>query len=62
MGFGDLSSAAQVYPSLSTVSVDGKKIGLQVARALLERFETPNASRHPVRIDTGFTLIDRAST
>jgi LacI family gluconate utilization system Gnt-I transcriptional repressor len=62
MGFGDLSSAAQVYPSLSTVSVDGKNIGLQVAQALLDRFEQPNVSHPPVRIDTGFTLIDRAST
>lgn len=62
MGFGDLSSAAQVYPSLSTVSVDGKNIGLQVAQALLERFEYPNGDHQPVRIDTGFTLIDRAST
>lgn len=62
MGFGDLSSAAQVYPALSTVSVDGKKIGLQVAQALLERFEHPLGSHDPVRIDTGFTLIDRAST
>jgi LacI family gluconate utilization system Gnt-I transcriptional repressor len=62
MGFGDLSSAAQVYPALSTVSVDGKKIGLQVAQALLERFEHPSTFHDPVRIDTGFTLIDRAST
>jgi LacI family gluconate utilization system Gnt-I transcriptional repressor len=61
MGFGDLSSAAQVYPALSTVSVDGKRIGLQVAEALLERFENPLAQK-TVRIDTGFTLIDRAST
>ena len=62
MGFGDLSSAAQVYPALSTVSVDGKNIGLQVAQALLERFDYPAGSHDPVRIDTGFTLIDRAST
>ncbi|WP_248805628.1 substrate-binding domain-containing protein [Pseudomonas sp. MWU13-2100] len=34
MGFGDLSSAAQVHPALSTVSVDGRHIGLQVAQAL----------------------------
>lgn len=61
MGFGDLSSAAQVYPALSTVSVDGKRIGLQVAEALLERFDNPSIPK-PVRIDTGFTLIDRAST
>ena len=62
MGFGDLSSAAQVYPALSTVSVDGRRIGLQVAQALLERFAYPSGSHDPVRIDTGFTLIDRAST
>jgi LacI family gluconate utilization system Gnt-I transcriptional repressor len=61
MGFGDLSSAAHVYPALSTVSVDGKNIGLHVAEALLERFDNPSA-QNPVRIDTGFTLIDRAST
>ncbi|MNI50204.1 HTH-type transcriptional regulator GntR [compost metagenome] len=62
MGFGDLSSAAHVYPALSTVSVDGKTIGLQVAQALLERFVNPASAQDPVRIDTGFTLIDRAST
>lgn len=62
MGFGDLSSAAHVYPALSTVSVDGKTIGLRVAQALLERFENPTSQHDPVRIDTGFTLIDRAST
>lgn len=62
MGFGDLSSAAQVYPALSTVRVDGHKIGQQVASALLERFSNPLGSADPVRIDTGFTLIDRQST
>jgi LacI family transcriptional regulator, gluconate utilization system Gnt-I transcriptional repressor len=62
MGFGDLSSAAQVHPALSTVSVDGSRIGLQVAQALLERFRHPADSQAPVRIDTGFRLIDRAST
>ena len=35
---------------------------LQVAQALLERFENPASAQDPVRIDTGFTLIDRAST
>ena len=62
MGFGDLSSAAQVYPALSTVRVDGKHIGQQVAQALLDRFAYPQGSHDPVRIDTGFTLIDREST
>jgi len=62
MGFGDLSSASQVYPALSTVRVDGKHIGQQVAQALLDRFAYPQGSHDPVRIDTGFTLIDREST
>lgn len=62
MGFGDLSSAAQVYPALSTVRVDGKLIGDQVARALLDRFEYPASAADPVRVDTGFTLVDRQST
>ncbi|MFK3796260.1 MULTISPECIES: LacI family DNA-binding transcriptional regulator [unclassified Pseudomonas] len=62
MGFGDLSSAAQVHPALSTVRVDGNRIGLQVAQALLDRFQEHSSSAQPVRLDTGFTLIDRAST
>ncbi|KPA93693.1 substrate-binding domain-containing protein, partial [Pseudomonas asplenii] len=62
MGFGDLSSAAQVHPPLSTVRVDGTRIGEQIAKALLERFNAPSGSADPVRIDTGFSLIDRQST
>jgi LacI family gluconate utilization system Gnt-I transcriptional repressor len=61
MGFGDLSSAAHVYPALSTVRVDGKRIGDQVAKALLDRFQHPTGSAEPVRIDTGFTIVDRQS-
>lgn len=62
MGFGDLSSAAQVHPPLSTVRVDGGRIGEEVAKALLARFNGRDAGLPPVRIDTGFSLIDRAST
>ncbi|MGE7990547.1 LacI family DNA-binding transcriptional regulator [Pseudomonas sp. NPDC089554] len=62
MGFGDLTSAAHVYPALSTVRVDGAHIGDQVARALLERFKYPAGASDPVRIDTGFTLVDRQSS
>jgi LacI family gluconate utilization system Gnt-I transcriptional repressor len=57
-----LSSAAQVYPALSTVKVDGLRIGQLTAQALLERFSYPAGSADPLRIDTGFTLIDRATT
>ncbi|MBD1599585.1 LacI family DNA-binding transcriptional regulator [Pseudomonas typographi] len=62
MGFGDLSSAAQVHPPLSTVRVDGGRIGEEVANGLLARFEGRDAGQPPLRLDTGFTLIDRAST
>lgn len=62
MGFGDLSSAAQVHPPLSTVRVDGMRMGEQIARALLDRFNSPTTSADPIRIDTGFTIIDRHST
>ncbi len=62
MGFGDLSSAANVHPPLSTVRVDGTRIGEQIAQALLERFRYPDGRAEPVRVDTGFALIDRQST
>ena len=62
MGFGDLSSAAQVFPALSTVSVDGSTIGHQVADALLDRFKNPGNLPPLVRIDTGFQIIDRQTT
>jgi LacI family gluconate utilization system Gnt-I transcriptional repressor len=62
MGFGDLSSAAQVYPALSTVRVDGQAIGLQAAQALLDRFKSPETAQNPIKIDTGFTMVDRQTT
>ncbi|KXU85878.1 GntR family transcriptional regulator [Caballeronia megalochromosomata] len=61
MGFGDLSTAAHVYPALSTVRIDGATIGMKAAEALLERFNG-DAPPDDVRIDTGFTIIDRQST
>lgn len=65
MGFGDLSTAAHVYPALSTVRVDGAKIGQKAAEALLSRFadeSRPESERLGVRVDTGFTIVDRQST
>jgi LacI family gluconate utilization system Gnt-I transcriptional repressor len=62
MGFGDLSSAAHVYPALSTVRVDGARIGKEVAEALLARFQAAPDERGPIRVDTGFSLVERAST
>ncbi|WP_093505770.1 MULTISPECIES: LacI family DNA-binding transcriptional regulator [Pseudomonadaceae] len=61
MGFGDLSSAAHLHPALSTVSVDGGRMGKEVAKALLQRFRDEGEST-PVRLDTGFTLVERQTT
>ncbi|WP_454692615.1 LacI family DNA-binding transcriptional regulator, partial [Achromobacter aloeverae] len=62
MGFGDLSTAAHVCPALSTVRVDGATIGRNTAAALLARFAAPSdKDRVAVRMDTGFSIVDRES-
>lgn len=58
MGFGDMANASQVYPALSTVRLDGAKVGSLIAEALLKRFEDQHSC---VRLDMGFELIDRES-
>ncbi|MDQ7984148.1 LacI family DNA-binding transcriptional regulator [Pseudomonas sp. G34] len=60
MGFGDLSSAAHLHPALSTVNVDGGRMGELTANALLQRLRDDECK--PVRVDTGFTLVDRQTT
>ena len=52
--------AAQLHPALSTVKVGGADIGKRTAQALLDRFES-GAHDTPLRVDTGFTIIDRDS-
>jgi len=62
MGFGDLSHAAHAYPTLSTVRVDGVAIGKHAADAILNRFKTGAvAGDESLRIDAGFTIIERDS-
>ena len=58
-GFGDLDFAAQTYPALSTVRIDGTGIGRQAARFILDRL-AGHAIRQPV-VDIGFKLVGRAS-
>lgn len=62
MGFGDLSTAAHVHPSLSTVRIDGAMIGRLAAEALLQRLDGNPPFKETLRVDTGFTIIDREST
>jgi LacI family gluconate utilization system Gnt-I transcriptional repressor len=62
IGFGDQNFAAHVHPALSTVRVDGSKIGTLAARAILQRLDPqPGVSIQAVT-DTGFELVQRAST
>jgi len=60
MGFNDAPIAAAVVPALSSVAVDRRGMGHTVATLLLERLAgaTPQARV----IDTGFSIVARAST
>ncbi|UFH48381.1 LacI family DNA-binding transcriptional regulator [Pseudomonas sp. KNUC1026] len=59
LGFGDTQNGRFAWPALSTVSVNSPAMGEQVALALLRRFaQQPTENR----VDTGFELIERAST
>ncbi len=51
IGFGDLSCAAHTHPPLTTVRIDGPRIG----RAIAE----PALVYQPLRLDLGFEVIER---
>ena len=57
MGFGDLNFSAHTSPSISSIHIDKRAIGIQAANALLARIEgRPVAEKI---IDVGFELIAR---
>jgi LacI family gluconate utilization system Gnt-I transcriptional repressor len=60
MGFNDLEIAAAMRPAISSVAVDQAGMGRRAAQLLLER----RAGRHvhPLRVDTGFRIVEREST
>jgi LacI family gluconate utilization system Gnt-I transcriptional repressor len=59
MGFGDNNFAADTYPALSTVRIDGMAIGRQAARFVIDRVEGRPIPQRV--IDLGFKLVARAS-
>ena len=61
MGFGNLEFAAHTHPRLSTVNVDGARIGLRTAELLLQRIDGSLARGQHVE-DVGFSLVVREST
>ncbi|WP_118180375.1 LacI family DNA-binding transcriptional regulator [Paraburkholderia phosphatilytica] len=62
-GFGDLEFATETTPQLTTVRVDGTRIGVNAARFLLDRLNGgSNASDERRVLDVGFTVLPREST
>lgn len=59
MGFGDIDFAQTVSPSLSTVRIDGTRMGQAAAQLIADRAEG-KAVAEPV-VDIGFSIIERES-
>jgi LacI family gluconate utilization system Gnt-I transcriptional repressor len=59
-GFGDADFAAHLHPSLTTVHVDGPRIGRLAAQLILDRCNGRTVTQ-PV-IDLGFRIVERDST
>jgi LacI family transcriptional regulator, gluconate utilization system Gnt-I transcriptional repressor len=55
-GFGDLEFAADTTPALSTVRVDGRRIGATAARCLIDRL---NGAQERLHVDVGFEIVER---
>lgn len=58
-GFGDLEFATETTPQLTTVRVDGTRIGLTAARCLLDRLAGTDRTKVT---DVGFHIVERETT
>ncbi len=59
VGFGDLSFARDLEPALTTVRIDGTRIGQEAAGCIVDRAENEAAAAR--RIDVGYSIVERAS-
>ena len=59
IGFGDIPSVADMLPSLTTVRVNGGRIGALAAEYLVRR--TRGEAVEPRIVDLGFTIVERES-
>lgn len=57
-GFGDLEFATETVPQLTTVRVDGTRIGTNAARFLLDRL---SGAEDEKIVDVGFSIVSRES-
>jgi len=61
VGFGNLDASAHTYPSLTTVAVDGGRVGREAARLLLERLAGTEPRGGERVVDVGSHVIARDS-
>jgi len=59
IGYGDQNFAVDTDPPLTTIRIDGTKIGKLAAAMLVEKIET--GARKRSKVDVGFSLIERGS-
>lgn len=66
MGFGNAPISAHTHPALTTVAVDGARIGREAARLLVERLSAGTRARRPRArrriVDVGFEILSRGTT
>jgi len=63
IGFGDFDFAAELEPSLTSVRIDGARIGRQAATLMLKALSDNRRDRSKAaRFDVGFSLVERNST
>jgi len=60
-GFGDLEFATETTPQLTTVRVEGTRIGVNAARFLLDRLSGEHDASERRALDVGFTIVARES-
>jgi len=59
IGFGSLSFAADLHPPLTSVSIDGKRIGEHAARVIMQRARGEHVEHRIV--DIGYSIVSRGT-
>jgi LacI family gluconate utilization system Gnt-I transcriptional repressor len=60
VGFGDLSLLAGMTPAITTVRIDGSRMGRMAAACIIERAEGREVAERVV--DVGFSIVERETT